>query len=385
MLESRAGPDREVAVQRKRTLVSRVAGAIAELGEARGRAVLDHAFTDPASGDRLDGLHEEVKAALGGLPEDLELVQLLVDITRERRRLGVHDAQQRERAELAIGVAVGRLHGLESSRAMSRQAPAELREACGFTRVMISSARGSRWMPDTMRPTDHGDPNAAEFARFAQSDNEIPLANLLPETHMVRHRVPVIVSDSSPHAYKPLVKVTRTTSYVAAPIVTTQRVIGFFHADRIGQRGNVTPGDRDNIALFAAEFAVLFERAVLAERVEQQRALWTADLSAIAAGFDELTLRLSPAAALHPGDEFDPSRHDAEAGRRGRKLTERERQVMRLVAGGATNQAIAQELVLSVDTVKTHVKNIMGKLHATSRAGAVAGYLRPLSRNSGAT
>ena len=58
---------------------------------------------------------------------------------------------------------------------------------------------------------------------------------------------------------------------------------------------------------------------------------------------------------------------------------------MRLVAGGATNQAIAQELVLSVDTVKTHVKNIMGKLHATSRAGAVAGYLRPLSRNSGAT
>ena len=58
---------------------------------------------------------------------------------------------------------------------------------------------------------------------------------------------------------------------------------------------------------------------------------------------------------------------------------------MRLMASGATNHAIAGELVLSVETVKSHVKNIMRKLHATSRAGAVATYLQSVPKEVGAT
>jgi len=53
-------------------------------------------------------------------------------------------------------------------------------------------------------------------------------------------------------------------------------------------------------------------------------------------------------------------------------LTPRELEVLRRVAAGATNKAIAAELVLSERTVDRHVSNIFGKLRVTSRAAATA-------------
>ena len=56
----------------------------------------------------------------------------------------------------------------------------------------------------------------------------------------------------------------------------------------------------------------------------------------------------------------------------GERLTERELEVLRLVAGGATNKGIAQSLVISAETVKYHLKNIMQKLHLQNRAQVIA-------------
>ena len=53
-------------------------------------------------------------------------------------------------------------------------------------------------------------------------------------------------------------------------------------------------------------------------------------------------------------------------------LTERELQVLSLVASGDTNKAIASELVLSERTVDRHVSNIFTKLDVSSRAAAPA-------------
>ncbi len=53
-------------------------------------------------------------------------------------------------------------------------------------------------------------------------------------------------------------------------------------------------------------------------------------------------------------------------------LTERERAVLRLLAGGGTNQEIAATLVVSVGTVKTHISHIFGKLAVRNRTEAVA-------------
>jgi DNA-binding CsgD family transcriptional regulator len=52
-------------------------------------------------------------------------------------------------------------------------------------------------------------------------------------------------------------------------------------------------------------------------------------------------------------------------------LTQRERQILTLVAGGRLNKWIAQELSISEDTVKGHVSNILAKLNANDRTHAV--------------
>jgi len=56
----------------------------------------------------------------------------------------------------------------------------------------------------------------------------------------------------------------------------------------------------------------------------------------------------------------------------GDDLTDREREVLRLMVQGLNNTAIAEELVVSRSTVKFHVSNILSKLQATSRTEAVA-------------
>jgi len=53
------------------------------------------------------------------------------------------------------------------------------------------------------------------------------------------------------------------------------------------------------------------------------------------------------------------------------QLTEREADVLRLMAKGHSNAEIAQELFVSPQTVKTHVGNVLGKLQARDRTQAV--------------
>jgi DNA-binding NarL/FixJ family response regulator len=53
------------------------------------------------------------------------------------------------------------------------------------------------------------------------------------------------------------------------------------------------------------------------------------------------------------------------------KLTEREREILHRIAQGHNNARIAQELVLSLKTVRNHVSNILTKLQAADRAEAI--------------
>jgi DNA-binding NarL/FixJ family response regulator len=61
-----------------------------------------------------------------------------------------------------------------------------------------------------------------------------------------------------------------------------------------------------------------------------------------------------------------------EPGGQGHPLSPRELEVLRLLATGATNRAVAEQLFLSERTVARHVSNIFGKLGVNSRAAATA-------------
>jgi DNA-binding NarL/FixJ family response regulator len=62
----------------------------------------------------------------------------------------------------------------------------------------------------------------------------------------------------------------------------------------------------------------------------------------------------------------------AKGAARSHGLTNRELQVLRLVAAGKTNMAIASELYLSRRTIDRHISNLFGKLDVSSRAAATS-------------
>jgi NarL family two-component system response regulator LiaR len=64
---------------------------------------------------------------------------------------------------------------------------------------------------------------------------------------------------------------------------------------------------------------------------------------------------------------MDRVAHGAEAKTEIGELTDREVEVARLVARGCSNHDIAEKLVISEKTAKTHVSNILSKLHLEDR------------------
>jgi two-component system NarL family response regulator len=80
---------------------------------------------------------------------------------------------------------------------------------------------------------------------------------------------------------------------------------------------------------------------------------------------------ISPSMAVKLIDEFKQmSKPEREQGP-GLRLTDRELEVLRLVAKGLNNREVAKELFISENTVKNHVRNILEKLQLHSRMEAV--------------
>jgi LuxR family maltose regulon positive regulatory protein len=116
-----------------------------------------------------------------------------------------------------------------------------------------------------------------------------------------------------------------------------------------------------------------------AARPAQLSAARPAQLSAARPGQQHAARRIDPgylAALLHACGQADavPPWRRAAAAPPGlaEPLTDRELEVLRLIAAGRSNQRIAHDLVVALDTVKKHVTHVLGKLGAANRTEAAA-------------
>jgi DNA-binding CsgD family transcriptional regulator len=294
----------------------------------------------------------------------------------------LHQAEEREQRRCIetlaeISQAIRRLSTATRPAELIQAAPAERCCACNFSRAMISRVHGSRWVPEVLNIVDGVDVEGGEAFRDYVAQADIPLAHMLLEADLVRRRIPALVGEppKDPRTHKGLVDVSRSNSYVVAPIMPTRRVIGFLHADRYGG-APVDEIDRDNIWIFAEHFGLLFERAVLIERLDRQRRALRSAFAVAAAQVEEIvTADIELARNEAPSEESLAAGYATDSSRLDALLTAREREVLELMVSGATNAIIAGELVVSEGTVKSHVKRILRKLHVSNRAAAVARYM----------
>jgi DNA-binding NarL/FixJ family response regulator len=87
-------------------------------------------------------------------------------------------------------------------------------------------------------------------------------------------------------------------------------------------------------------------------------------IRAVAGGGTYVDPRLRPALLSQRATQRTPS------------LSAREREITQLLASGMTGEEVAERLVLSTETVKTHIRNAMTKLEARNRVHAIAIALR---------
>jgi DNA-binding CsgD family transcriptional regulator len=335
--------------------------------------------------------HREVEDALRSVVEELrdghpgraDLWSTLIELHQVQRELVEQRLVQRLEALDRVRAALARLRELGPVSEILRRAAAELSDSSGLDRVMVSRVQDAQLIPVHAHFRD--DAAGAEAAVDALREAPLVLEYPVIETELMRRRRATIVSNagSNPRVLRPPIPVREGISYVAAPVVLDGAAIGFFHGAHVDR--HVESLERDAVWAFADGFAQVFERAVLRRRVREQRrqlrelVAWTDAMAAeLSEGAIELEVESEPAgAAVRPAAIPTPG---VEGSRLDDLLTRRELDVLKLMARGDSNKAIATELVVSEGTVKFHVKNILRKLSAANRVEAASRYMQLTGR-----
>ena len=265
------------------------------------------------------------------------------------------------RSALRRGSSSGRPRSSAKSSQLDRVLISEVGEGC--------SSRGR-----SSRPTMQAGALAAlDQLRQSSIRLEYPLVE---DEVVARQRAALVdVGASRSRAAARLADVLGWESYVVA------------RADRSGQDRRPAPRRRDGrgrpLDALDLDVIALFSEG-LGRRVRARRAARDAPAppprAPVRRQVDERPARSAGGRGCGLADPMqqpaaDPALADA--------LTARELEVLRLLARGQTNLAIANALVVREGTVKYHVKNILRKLGATSRADAVSRYVRAIRSRGG--
>jgi DNA-binding CsgD family transcriptional regulator len=281
--------------------------------------------------------------------------------------------------------AISQLRELTSPVAMLARAPAALCAESKFERAILSLVRGGQMLAEATH--FDGAQAYAEAVLVELRSEPIRLEHPLIETELLRRRRATIVIDAriQPRVDQRLAELMGWASYAAAPLVVGQQVIGVLHADR-GRDTTLDVLDRDVLWEFATALAQAYESASLVRTLRSEREQMRSFVEWLSARSAELTdapIRLGTA-QRPPRPPLAPIETSPALGGRDDRvvfeglLTRRELDVLRLLADGKTNKAIAEALVISDGTVKFHVNSILRKLHVANRAEAVSRYLRLL-------
>jgi len=361
-------------------LLRRLELALTEAGRSVGVAI------KPGASPQLGTLRELIEAVDGRLAAQgsTDAATLREEHKAALARLQ-HRFEARFEALARVQAAVGELRRQTSPGEMLALAPAALCNGSTLRRAILSLVSGGRMIAHAVHWAD--DPDAAAGALQSLRAHPPVLEHPLIETELMRRRRATIVVDAHvhPRVDRHLAQTMGWRSYAAAPVVVGSHVIGVIHADR-GPDQQLDVLERDVLWEFASGLAQAYESAGLRRTLRRERDQMRQFLEWLDARSGELTdapvtLTGGDRVPLPPPEPLDQP--IPAAGRDDRVvfeglLTRRELDVLRLLAEGKTNKAIADALVISNGTVKFHVNSILRKLRAANRAEAVSRYLRLL-------
>lgn len=369
-------------------LGTRLGDATARAQALLGRSADGHAAAGAGETERLreliDGLTARLATLRGG-----DAGRLVGEQEAARARLHARFQARFDALDRARG-AVDELRRLTSPTTMLTRAPEELCGASAFQRSLLSLVGEGQML--TQAAHFAGDRAGAEAALARLQAQPLRLEHPLIETEMLRRRRATIVADAAVHARvdQGMLEVMGWRAYAAAPLVVGGRVIGVLHADR-GRKQEPDVLDRDVLWEFTSALAQAYESASLRRALRHEREQMRSFLGWLGARSGELTdapIRLATVARTPRASTSTFAEAALPGSRRDDRtvfeglLTRRELDVVRLLADGCSNRAIAEALVISDGTVKFHVNRILRKLRVANRAQAVSRYLRLLGMSA---
>jgi len=258
---------------------------------------------------------------------------------------------------------IRRMKKAGSLQGLARQACTELRDALGFDYALLSLVLDDGFV---VEESGHGVEGPTMIAR----------RGCVAERDCIRLGGTIRTNEVDVPATPGYRELLGSAHYLVAPVIAESRVVALLHVSR-GSEG-VSVCDVDVLDTFASAYSLLHERMVNTERVQHQRTLiarsaaqLTDEADRIAAG--AISLDVEYANRVEPPTIAPDSALAA-------TLSARERQVFERLVLGAANAEIADQLVITVETVKTHVKRILRKIGAINRSEAIALYMEARTR-----
>ncbi|NDV05241.1 GAF domain-containing protein [Rhodococcus sp. IEGM 248] len=301
-----------------------------------------------------------------------ELVTRLDTASRDdiARRLRVHTEQFEALQQVIRAIDAG-------ADQIARIVTQELCTNLGYGKAMFSVVRGSTWSPIALAVNPELTGDFHELVT-AIDGREISLREAPREAELVRRRRPYAVDgvDTYRHTYRPLIDLSRPAGYLAVPIVVDSRAVAIIHVDR--QSDSLTDTDVHMVGALAGVCASVRERAELRQQISARNEHVDAEVQRLTRALrhlEQAPLTMPDLATSELPRAGAASVDDTAQGAivpRAHTLTAREREVLTLMATGATNAAISRRLCISDGTVKSHVQRIFKKLGVSTRAEVAA-------------